>query len=192
MIMMDWFMAAAYCNWLSKEEGFPKEEWCYPEKVVEGMVLPDNFLERTGYRLPTEAEWEYACRAGAQTCRFYGREPALMEKYAWFSKNTNSERTEPGGMLRPNDLGLFDLYGNVWEWCQDKLADYPTGDVVVDLYTKDTDITAKTNRMVRGGGFLYSTRDMRSAYRYYNRASTRIRTLGLRPARTYRPGEPRP
>ena len=68
---VSWYDAAAYCNWLSEQEGIPKEEWCYlpnkEGKYADGMKMAPNYLQRTGYRLPTEAEWEYACRAGADT-----------------------------------------------------------------------------------------------------------------------------
>ncbi len=118
--VVTWYDAAAYCRWLSEREGVPEEQMCYPplSEIHEGMRLPPDYLKRTGYRLPSEAEWEFACRAGTRTSRYYGDSEELLGKYAWFAKNAGS-RLWPGGRLKPNDFGLFDLLGNGLEWCQE-------------------------------------------------------------------------
>ena len=87
--------------------------------------LKANYLSLTGYRLPTEAEMEYATRAGAVTSRYYGETEELLPKYAWYQKNSQ-EQTWPVGSLKPNDLGLFDVQGNVYTWCQESYKGYPT------------------------------------------------------------------
>ena len=123
---ISWEMAVRYCNWLSKEEGIDKDQWCY-ETDAKGKVtnLRENYLGLTGYRLPTEAEMEYATRAGAKTARYLGEADELLPKYAWYLKNSQ-ERTWPVGSLKPNDLGLFDVQGNVYTWCQESFKIYPT------------------------------------------------------------------
>ena len=82
-----------------------------------GMKAKDKYLELSGYRLPTEAEWEYACRAGTVTSRYYGETEELLKHYGWYAKNAEL-RTWPVGSKKPNDWGLFDLHGNIYCWCQ--------------------------------------------------------------------------
>ncbi len=121
---LSWYNAAAYCNWLSRQEGLPE---CYepnPDgEYATGMKIKHDALRLGGYRLPTEAEWEYACRAGAGTSRFYGASPELLGRYAWYNANSQ-ERAWPCGSLQPNEFGLFDMLGNVYEWCQEVLRIY--------------------------------------------------------------------
>jgi formylglycine-generating enzyme required for sulfatase activity/tRNA A-37 threonylcarbamoyl transferase component Bud32 len=187
IILVSWYHAAAYCNWLSKQEGLPEAEWCYPKdpgKFGPGMVMEGGYLERKGYRLPTEAEWEYACRAGAETSRYYGRSEALLDNYAWHQRNAG-QRCHPVGRLRPNDLGLFDVLGHAWEWCQDRYRLYPAvepGKALEDA--EDTDNSDAKSRVLRGGSFSTDAIHTRSAARSGPSAGSRNPYIGLRVART--------
>ena len=126
-VAVSWYDAAQYCNWLSERDGLPKTQWVYPENIdaAQGIALPADYLHRTGYRLPTEAEWEYAARAGTTTSRHFGDDDALLPRYAWYDGTTNRERAFPVGQLLPNQWGLFDMLGNVWEWTLDSTAALP-------------------------------------------------------------------
>src|SRR5262249_17015485 len=130
--------AALYCNWLSAQEEIPPSEWCYDlvigKRAVDTRVTSRSH-DRLGYRMPTEAEWEYACRAGTETSRFFGESAEYLPKYAWMYSNSEG-RTWPVGRLRPNPLGLFDVYGNVSEWCERSWNDIPL-----------------TNEILRGGSW---------------------------------------
>jgi formylglycine-generating enzyme required for sulfatase activity len=179
-----WYHAAAYCNWLSKEEGLPQDEWCYlpneQKKYNKGMKVPADFLQRTGYRLPTEVEWEYASRAGAVTSRHYGLSVDLMEKYARYQANSHNHAW-PCGSVMPNDLGLFDTLGNVTEWCQERAMSDQPGRAAASM----NDILDDTPRLIRGGASSYPPKFSRSAFRAWFAPSYRGSDVGFRLAMTY-------
>ena len=218
MISVTWFGAAAYCNWLSEQEGLDK---CYerrpkgdigggmtipadvlrsmaiPADVSRSMTIPADVLKRTGYRLPTEAEWEYACRSGTITSRYYGVSTDLLGKYAWYRANSR-EHAWPGGSLIPNELGLFDMLGNVVEWVQDPserpfeqlrfIAERPintTDDIDIHLLRLENAFLSFKPRILRGGSFNDRPAEVRSAFRGGDAPANRSDIYGFRPSRTY-------
>ncbi|TWT92372.1 protein kinase domain-containing protein [Stieleria varia] len=133
---VNWFEAAAYCNWLSRHERIPEDQWCYePNESGEyrsGMRLKPNFRQLQGYRLPTAQEWRYACRAHADARFFFGSPPDLVGEYSWYAGNALG-LTQPVGALSPNPFGLFDTHGNVWEWVLDIDDRIPVEPVTDDM-----------------------------------------------------------
>ena len=200
-INISWFAAAEYCNWLSEQAGIPKSQWAYPEKIGPGMILAEDSVKRTGYRMPTEAEWEYFCRAGTQTSRFFGETPGLLTRYAWTCLDSGN-RVHPVGQRLPNEFGLFDVLGNAWEWCQDGPVGYyetdvtdfpayppgtkedPAGDSACTETIDAIDRAHETWRILRGGAYSYSPDHARSAYRDWQPSKDRREYLGLRVVRT--------
>ena len=200
-IHVSWFAAAEYCNWLSKEAKIPKSEWCYPENALPGMVLSEDAVKRIGFRMPTEAEWEYFCRAGTQTARPYGESTDLLSRYAWTWLNSGNQ-IHPVGQLLPNEFGLFDVLGNAWEWCQDgPIGHYhypdtdfpayppgtkedPAGDPACTETVDFIDRAHETWRILRGGAYSYAPDRARSAYRDWEPSHDVREYLGLRVVRT--------
>jgi formylglycine-generating enzyme required for sulfatase activity len=183
---ISWFMAAKYCNWLSKQDGIGEEQWCYEIKGEE-IKLKANYLSLTGYRLPTEAEMEYATRAGAITSRYYGETEELLPKYAWYFKNSQ-QKTWSVGSLKPNDWGLFDVLGNVPTWCQEKSKSYPQSNLAINEDKEDMySINIIESRALRGGSFVGPASLVRSSYRNLDVPANRYITYGFRPARTFTP-----
>jgi formylglycine-generating enzyme required for sulfatase activity len=185
-----WYEAAAYCRWLSDRENVPEDQMCYPPvpEIKEGMKLEPDYLSRTGYRLPTEAEWEYACRAGTQTSRYYGQSEQLLGEYAWYA-DTSQQRTWPVGNLKPNDFGLFDMHGNAFEWCQGKGGLYSVGikSKAAEDVEDTTTVSSQVHRVLRGGSFVSeASRFVRSAFRHGDLPWNRFSRYGFRPARTYK------
>jgi formylglycine-generating enzyme required for sulfatase activity/tetratricopeptide (TPR) repeat protein len=186
---VSWFMATAYCNWLSEREGVPRDQWCYeiPDggTHTDGMTIPANALHRTGYRLPTVAEWEYACRSGTTTSRYYGQSTDLLRAYAWYQAH-GGEHARPVATLKPNDLGLFDMLGNAYEWCQDPVGlEWPAKqDHWLDDRTGEELIERGTSRVTRGGAFFFPAHRARAAPAFNTAPSNVNLHSGFRPART--------
>jgi serine/threonine protein kinase/formylglycine-generating enzyme required for sulfatase activity len=220
---VSWYDAAAYCNWLSQQEGIPEDQGVYPKDIgladvsvgpahllletlgaqglapagapvgplavelaalgvmnsgaftrVHSLRMPKDYRQRRGYRLPTEAEWEYACRAGSATGWSMGDGEDLLPKYAWFFANSLS-RSHTVGSLRPNDWGLFDMHGNVWQWCQDGFG-------VGDKEPEEMVGNAGGGRVLRGGAWNNNAGSSRAAIRGWFAAGVRYSSVGFRVA----------
>ncbi len=186
-VSIDWYYAVSYCNWLSGKEGIAEKEWCYErDPQGPGLKLRKNYLHLSGYRLPTEAEMEYAIRAGAVTARYFGETEELLRKYAWYNKNSE-EMPWPVGSLKPNDLGLFDALGNVCTWCQESYKVYAPGQKMTNDIEDWQVSTAPDDRVLRGGSFYNHASNLRSAFRFKLAPSIRLIYNGIRPSRTLIP-----
>ncbi|HEV3301938.1 MAG TPA: SUMF1/EgtB/PvdO family nonheme iron enzyme, partial [Planctomycetaceae bacterium] len=185
VIYQTWYTAAQYCRWLSEREGVPESEMCYPpiEQIKGDITLPANYLERSGYRLPTEAEWEYASRSGSTTARFFGSSLELLPNYAWYTRNSD-EHVWPVGTLMSNDFGLFDIYGNALEWCQDAFVgdyDKSPAEKLLNRFVSRTD-----DRVLKGGSFAHTGLLTQSADRSWMSPDIQTARSGFRIARTIR------
>jgi hypothetical protein len=173
--LIEFRSALNYCNWLSRAEGIPEDQLCFQEGS-DGKLRPRaDCLTRSGYRLPTEAEWEYCCRANTTTRRHDGFGKDFIGAIAWYQDNSDG-RVHAVGQLKPNNLGLFDMYGNAVEWCVDKFDVRPSGDL-------DPDWT-QSFRVNRGGSFSCTAIDLRSARRRGALAESPLMGYGFRIART--------
>ena len=181
-----WYEAASYCNWLSAQDEIPPDQWCYlpndDSVLAEGMAIAPDYLTRRGYRLPTEAEWEFACRAGTVTSRYFGDLPELLSHYAAFQENAQ-DRTLPVGSLRPNEWGLFDMHGNVAEWCQDAFEE--SAQVATGTDGNAGVVRERDARVLRGGSFQDARAQIRSAARAKSRPGNRHDSGGFRVCRSF-------
>ena len=164
---VSWLDAVEYCNKRSVKEGLT------PAYTINGNNVS---WERAanGYRLPTEAEGEYACRAGTQTPFYSG---TSVEEAGWYTGNSGG-KTHPVGEKQPNSWGLYDMHGNVLEWCWDWLGDYSA-----QAQTDPLGAPQGTSRVYRGGCWIFQEFQTRSAYRFGNHQNLRSFMVGFRVAR---------
>ncbi len=178
---VSWYDAVAFCNALSQREGLqPVYEMTaavYKNSSIHSAAVR-CISAAAGYRLPTEAEWEYAARAGSSAAYCYGDDVRQLTRYAWYGDNSDRE-THPVGELQPNAWGLYDVHGNVWEWVEDiyDSGAYLSRTAAVDPCVLPVDPAAGADRVFRGGSWGSDAGYCRAADR--NHVAPGIRNGGL-------------
>ncbi|MHB0960344.1 MAG: SUMF1/EgtB/PvdO family nonheme iron enzyme [Pirellulaceae bacterium] len=188
---LTWYQAAEFCNEMSKHEGLPayyllKNLRQQDDAEVYDVTIPDPTMH--SFRLPTEAEWEYACRANNAGAFCFGNNVQTLDDYAWHAGNVPDRGVNPVRMKKPNAFALYDMHGNVSEWCHDWYElNYSANALVADpLGPANGEL-----RVVRGGSYMWYPEDCRSAARFPARShapSYHFQGIGFRVAR-YLPPE---
>jgi len=171
VINITWLEALEYCNWRSRKDGLS------PAYILDNSKVACDW-ESDGYRLPTEAEWEYAARGGKKSRGFRYSGSDDPEASAWYALNSGN-RSHPAGGKAANELGLFDMSGNVWEWCWDWYAGYPLGAARDPRGPGEAAL-----KVVRGGAWFNVVSNLRPSKRYYVDPAYKFDYLGFRLARS--------
>jgi formylglycine-generating enzyme required for sulfatase activity/V8-like Glu-specific endopeptidase len=195
---VSWNMAAMYCDWLTTSE-FTKEDCCFGGRLMtkDGAAsISSEHLQKLGYRLPTEAEWEFAARANSSNSHFFGDDIYLLPRYACVPQNSSGESSFEVGKFMPNQFGLYDMLGNALEWTSSEYQTYeeefaaendgrrpPPEFSLGDLNVKWS-LTSDTRLVARGGSFYNPVTRVRSAYRYKYAPLIATENMGFRIART--------
>ncbi|MBS0204523.1 MAG: formylglycine-generating enzyme family protein [Planctomycetes bacterium] len=174
-----------YALFLEAAKAEPPKHWenrrfNQPEQPVVGVSWNDaqEFCRWADCRLPTEAEWEFACRAGSTMDYCFGDDPKLLDEYAWYSENSGGQ-TQPVGTKQPNEWGLHDMHGNVWEWCEDRYGPFSDEAKENPMGPQKGDF-----RVLRGGSFVNGPQILRSANRSSDSPDIRYSNIGFRVSRT--------
>ncbi|MDC7225206.1 MAG: SUMF1/EgtB/PvdO family nonheme iron enzyme [Spirochaetales bacterium] len=171
VVCISWYDAVEYCNWLSKKNGLQQ---VYTLQFGGYYTCDWN---KNGYRLPTEAEWEYAARGGRKSNGSKYSGSNNISDVAWYNRNSGNT-THPVGRKAPNELGIYDMSGNVWEWCWDRYGAYSS-----ESQNNPTGPSEGSYRENRGGAWITSSSDCRLAYRPYVTPIARNYEIGFRPVR---------